>query len=282
MEADQVAAAKAAAAAQVKQQQRPAAPHVAARAAAAGRNQPRQPHGRLAVPSKVTEDVPKREMLKGAPQPQQERATVAAAEAAAVPSLPGALGLMLMRGTPGSPAGDRRQPPVGEVPVWLAGAASPPVLPPAAAAAVPAINAAARPGLAVPLGSPAAAVAAPAAAQGVEALAAAQGVAGTPVDGGGPLIQACSSSDTSSKQAVTQQAAAAAQLQSGQRSAAQQPEEDVEQGMCAVCWAARSRVLMLPCRHLCCCSGCWLMLQAKGSPCPMCRQEVKEHIEVYV
>jgi hypothetical protein len=59
-------------------------------------------------------------------------------------------------------------------------------------------------------------------------------------------------------------------------------QQGVEKGMCVVCWAARSRVLMLPCRHLCCCRQCWGKVQAGAPDCPMCRQEVQGHLEVYV
>jgi hypothetical protein len=77
-------------------------------------------------------------------------------------------------------------------------------------------------------------------------------------------------------------AAGAAPLATDAGSGAQQDVGGAEEGECVVCLSARSRVLMLPCRHMCCCSQCWLTLQAKSSACPLCRQEVKEHIEAFV
>lgn len=55
-----------------------------------------------------------------------------------------------------------------------------------------------------------------------------------------------------------------------------------EEGMCVVCLDAKRSVLLLPCRHLCCCGDCSQLLQARAAPCPMCRQDVREHMEVYV
>jgi hypothetical protein len=229
----------------------------------------------LAVPSRDTQEVPEREVRKQAPMPQQARATVAAvpgAVAPAVPPLPGALGLMLMRSGPSSPVGGRPAPPAGDVPVWLAAVASPPASPRAAAAAAaapcPAATAAAKPTAASPPILHAAAVP-------VSAVAPPVSTTGTAA--AGPSIQVPKSSNCGLKQGVQKQARA----QPCQPAAAKQGGEDVEPGMCAVCWDARSSVCMLPCRHMCCCSSCAVTLQAKGSACPMCRQEVKDQMEVF-
>jgi hypothetical protein len=99
----------------------------------------------------------------------------------------------------------------------------------------------------------------------------------------GPLNQATNSSNSASKQGPQKQVAAAVVAQPQPRKGgATQQQEDVEEGMCAVCWDAKSRVVMLPCRHLCCCSKCWGMVKAQGMPCPMCRQVVRDHMEVYM
>jgi hypothetical protein len=50
---------------------------------------------------------------------------------------------------------------------------------------------------------------------------------------------------------------------------------------CVVCWEEEPCVLLLPCRHLCCCEGCSQALQAAGKQCPMCRAAVEQHISVF-
>jgi hypothetical protein len=52
---------------------------------------------------------------------------------------------------------------------------------------------------------------------------------------------------------------------------------------CVVCLEEEPRVLLLPCRHMCCCEGCSAALQAAGSKeCPMCRAVVEQHISVFL
>lgn len=47
---------------------------------------------------------------------------------------------------------------------------------------------------------------------------------------------------------------------------------------CCVCMEEKSRNLILPCRHLCCCAEC----SNKINNCPICRVVIAERIEVFV
>jgi hypothetical protein len=65
----------------------------------------------------------------------------------------------------------------------------------------------------------------------------------------------------------------------GSSSSRQRPKGARE---CVVCWEEEPCVLLLPCRHLCCCEGCSQALQAAGKKeCPMCRAAVEQHIPVF-
>jgi hypothetical protein len=124
---------------------------------------------------------------------------------------------------------------------------------------------------------------APAASPG--AVAAAGGCSGAGRPHIGSEAAASSSSAATQPQVVANTDAVGAATFSaatGAGSSSQEEVEGVEEGMCVVCWAAKRRVLLLPCRHLCCCRHCSVVLQAQGAPCPMCRQDVREHMEVYV
>ena len=54
--------------------------------------------------------------------------------------------------------------------------------------------------------------------------------------------------------------------------------------MCSVCLEREKTVLLLPCRHLCLCSGCSAELEAspEHGNCPMCRKYIEKHVEIYV
>jgi len=56
-----------------------------------------------------------------------------------------------------------------------------------------------------------------------------------------------------------------------------QIEEEEEKNLCVICQVERKRMLLMPCRHLCACDTCGKMLKK----CPLCRQDVKERINVY-
>lgn len=55
-------------------------------------------------------------------------------------------------------------------------------------------------------------------------------------------------------------------------------QEGPERGRCVACWVRSADRLLLPCKHLCLCSGC---LQSCKAACPICRSQIMETIEVY-
>jgi hypothetical protein len=59
--------------------------------------------------------------------------------------------------------------------------------------------------------------------------------------------------------------------------------EEQENSRCVICQDAAKTVLLLPCRHLCVCSGCSDDPHAQEvlRRCPMCRQPVDERIDVF-
>ena len=48
---------------------------------------------------------------------------------------------------------------------------------------------------------------------------------------------------------------------------------NAEGSECVVCWEAAANVVLVPCGHMCACSGCAALLQQ--SDCPMCRCKVQ-------
>ena len=50
------------------------------------------------------------------------------------------------------------------------------------------------------------------------------------------------------------------------------------EALCMLCESARPRVLLTPCRHLCCCSACALLV----SFCPVCIQRITDREEVFL
>jgi hypothetical protein len=206
------------------------------------------------------------------------------AAAPAAPALPGALGLLLTRAAPSDyDTGAAVHAASPTVPWPAATGASPAaaVLPASAGAGAAAANtSAAVAGHSLPLNMPAASSQAVAAGGGT----AGPGAAARPPRGS----EAAASSSSGAKQprAVASSTgavpAAAPAGAVGADGTSQLGVEDVEEGMCVVCWAAKRRVLMWPCRHLCCCSQCSVVLQAQGAPCPMYRQDVRDHLEIYM
>ena len=51
-----------------------------------------------------------------------------------------------------------------------------------------------------------------------------------------------------------------------------------ESSECVVCWEAAANVVLVPCGHMCACSGCAALLQS--SDCPMCRCRVQACLTV--
>ena len=62
-----------------------------------------------------------------------------------------------------------------------------------------------------------------------------------------------------------------------------QDEEDSKfnkEGFCLICYNAAANVVALPCRHCAMCSSCSKRFAALSTNCPVCRQKVKELIEM--
>ncbi len=45
---------------------------------------------------------------------------------------------------------------------------------------------------------------------------------------------------------------------------------------CIICYSETPNIILVPCGHLCCCSGCFKALQSSGNAksCPICRRKV--------
>lgn len=52
--------------------------------------------------------------------------------------------------------------------------------------------------------------------------------------------------------------------------------------LCVICQDRPKSILLLPCRHLCLCRNCIYHLRAYRSICPLCRENFRETIQVYV
>ncbi len=50
---------------------------------------------------------------------------------------------------------------------------------------------------------------------------------------------------------------------------------------CRICFSANRNVLMLPCKHLCCCAACALQLVNSTKKCPMCRATIESTLHVF-
>lgn len=61
------------------------------------------------------------------------------------------------------------------------------------------------------------------------------------------------------------------------------PEEDVTAGKeCVVCLSEPRDTTVLPCRHMCMCSGCARQLRHQTNRCPICRTPVESLLEIKV
>ena len=56
-------------------------------------------------------------------------------------------------------------------------------------------------------------------------------------------------------------------------------DEEHENRMCVICQEEQKSVLLMPCRHLCCCKVCSRRQELKS--CPLCRKEITQKIDVY-
>ena len=64
--------------------------------------------------------------------------------------------------------------------------------------------------------------------------------------------------------------------------ALQRKEGSSEESRCVICLEKGKEILLLPCKHLCCCSSCILSLARNGCAyCPLCRNAVQQTIRVY-
>ncbi|XP_038046668.1 E3 ubiquitin-protein ligase SPL1-like [Patiria miniata] len=59
--------------------------------------------------------------------------------------------------------------------------------------------------------------------------------------------------------------------------------------MCVVCYDKVKNILILPCRHLCCCKECLDLITGSArsqgnaaAKCPLCRRAITSSLEVYV
>ena len=55
--------------------------------------------------------------------------------------------------------------------------------------------------------------------------------------------------------------------------------EEEENRMCVICQEERKSVLLMPCRHLCCCRDC--SRREELTRCPLCRNHISQKIDVY-
>ena len=52
-----------------------------------------------------------------------------------------------------------------------------------------------------------------------------------------------------------------------------------EVNLCSICYENKINILCSPCNHICICEKCH---KGVGSKCPMCREDVKKFIKVYI
>lgn len=52
-----------------------------------------------------------------------------------------------------------------------------------------------------------------------------------------------------------------------------------EVNLCGICYENKINILCSPCNHICICEKCH---KGVGSKCPMCREDVKKFIKVYI
>jgi hypothetical protein len=61
-----------------------------------------------------------------------------------------------------------------------------------------------------------------------------------------------------------------------------QLEQEQESKLCIVCQDRTRCVIILPCRHLCLCTECCSIIQREHGSCPVCRQDVRRTMKIYV
>jgi hypothetical protein len=61
-----------------------------------------------------------------------------------------------------------------------------------------------------------------------------------------------------------------------------QLEQEQESKLCVVCQDRNKCVIVLPCRHLCLCTECSVIIQTDHGTCPICRQNVRRTMKIYV
>jgi RING-finger-containing E3 ubiquitin ligase len=61
-----------------------------------------------------------------------------------------------------------------------------------------------------------------------------------------------------------------------------QLEQEQESKLCVVCQDRNKCVIVLPCRHLCLCTECSVIIKRDHGTCPMCRQAVRRTMKIYV
>jgi RING finger protein 26 len=61
-----------------------------------------------------------------------------------------------------------------------------------------------------------------------------------------------------------------------------QLEQEEESKLCVVCQDRKKCVIVLPCRHLCLCVECCIVIRRGLGTCPMCRQVVRRTMKIYI
>jgi hypothetical protein len=61
-----------------------------------------------------------------------------------------------------------------------------------------------------------------------------------------------------------------------------QLEHEQESKLCVVCQDRNKCVIVLPCRHLCLCTECSIIIKRDHGTCPMCRQDVRRTMKIYI
>jgi hypothetical protein len=58
--------------------------------------------------------------------------------------------------------------------------------------------------------------------------------------------------------------------------------QEQENKLCVVCQDRNKCVILLPCRHLCLCTQCSIIIKREHGKCPMCRQDARRTMKIYV
>ena len=63
----------------------------------------------------------------------------------------------------------------------------------------------------------------------------------------------------------------------------EQVEREREDKLCVICQDNEKCIMILPCRHLCICQDCQVLLRQRGNNmCPICRRNVRQMIKAYL